>query len=349
MLPIQGYPTDYTTLSAFTFHLPKELIAQHPPLRRGDSRLLHLQCNNSLFYDHQFEELPQILKSGDLLVLNDTKVIPARLYGHKSSGGAVEILIERLESPYLALAQLRSSKPCKLGVVINLAGGEKLVVIAKMADLVRLQAATDFNTIMTQQGQVPLPPYITRQAEINDVDRYQTIYAKHDGAVAAPTAGLHFTAELLNNLTAMGIAITYVTLHVGAGTFQPVRSEDLTAHVMHSEWCQVSAAACSKIHETKINGGRVVAVGTTSVRCLETAAASGQLQPYVGETSLFILPGYQFRVVDMLLTNFHLPHSTLLMLVCAFGGMQPVLSAYNHAVAARYRFFSYGDAMLIST
>lgn len=331
----------------FHFDLPEELIAQHPPAQRGDSRLLLLDRGTGDTRDAHFSALPALLQPGDLLVFNDTRVIKARLYGVKSSGGKVELLIERLLSDQEALAQIRASKSPKTGQQIQI-GDHSLAVLGRDGDLFRLGCADPgFAHLMETQGHVPLPPYIERADEATDLERYQTVYSKRDGAVAAPTAGLHFTESLLEQLAAAGIQSAWVTLHVGAGTFQPVRVENLDEHRMHSEWLEVSAATCEQIAQTRAAGGRVIAVGTTSVRSLETAAASGELQPYVGETSIFIKPGYRFRSIDGLITNFHLPESTLLMLVSALAGREQVLRAYQHAIDAGYRFFSYGDAMLI--
>lgn len=339
---------DHSRRSAFDFDLPPELIAQYPLAGRSDSRLLCLDGMAGTLHDRMFQDLPQLLRPGDLLVLNDTRVLRARLYGRKSTGGRVEILIERLEDPHTALAQMRASKPCSPGSSLYLDGTVELRVLARVGDLFRLQTSASFADLMAHHGHVPLPPYIARGDEPLDETRYQTVYAQCDGAVAAPTAGLHFDPPLLARLRELGVALGYVTLHVGAGTFQPVRSECLDEHVMHSERYEVGPQVCAQIHATRARGGRVVAVGTTSVRSLESAAAGGDLRPFSGETRLFIRPGYRFRVVDALLTNFHLPQSTLLMLVCAFAGQWPVLAAYRHAVAERYRFFSYGDAMFLT-
>ena len=332
----------------FDFDLPRELIAQYPLAGRGDSRLLCLDGVDGTLRDRGFRDLPQVLFPGDLLVLNDTRVLRARLHGHKPTGGRVEVLIERLEAPDTALAQVRASKPPKPGGLVYLDGGVEARVLGRVGDLFRLQAAGDFSELMAQHGHIPLPPYITRSDEVLDETRYQTVYAQRDGAVAAPTAGLHFDPPLLARLADMGVAQTHVTLHVGAGTFQPVRSERLEDHPMHSEWFEVGPGVCEQVRATRARRGRVVAVGTTSVRSLESAATDGELRPYAGDTRLFIRPGYPFRVVDALITNFHLPQSTLLMLVCAFAGLRPVLAAYRHAVAERYRFFSYGDAMFLT-
>lgn len=333
-------------LNHFDFALPETLIAQYPPPQRSNSRLLHL--NNNILHDKLFQDLPQLLRAGDLLILNNTKVLKARLYARKTSGGRVEILIERLLSSHLALAHIRSNKPCKPGSRLIVDEKIELEVLERTGELFKLQAINCFHTLMQQYGQIPLPPYIQRNPELMDDVRYQTVYAQRDGAVAAPTAGLHFDLNLLQQLSQLGVNVAFVTLHVGAGTFQPVRVENLDAHVMHSEWCEVSVDTCLQIQQTKTQGGRVIAVGTTCVRSVETAAAAtGLIQPYSGETQLFIRPGYNFKVIDALITNFHLPRSTLLMLVCAFGGVEPVLAAYRHAVAKRYRFFSYGDAMFV--
>jgi len=332
----------------FDFDLPGELIAQYPLAGRSDSRLLCLDGADGTLHDRRFRDLPQLLHPGDLLVLNDTRVLRARLHGRKHTGGRVEVLIERLEDPWTALAQVRASKPPKAGALLYLDDGVEVRVLGRAGELFRLQAAGDFSGLMAQHGHIPLPPYITRGDETLDETRYQTVYARRDGAVAAPTAGLHFDPLLLAHLAEMGVAQAFVTLHVGAGTFQPVRSERLEDHLMHSEWFEVGPQVCEQVRATRAQGGRVVAVGTTSVRSLESAAAGGELRPYAGDTRLFIRPGYRFRVVDALITNFHLPQSTLLMLVCAFAGSRPVLAAYRHAVAERYRFFSYGDAMFLT-
>jgi S-adenosylmethionine:tRNA ribosyltransferase-isomerase len=333
-------------LNTFDFVLPTELIAQYPPIQRGASRLLHLNIGNCI-HDLLFQDLPQLLQPGDVLILNNTKVLPARLYGRKSSGGRVEILIERLQSLNLALAHVRANKPCRVNSCLILDCGVKLQILDKQAELFQLHSITDFSTLMQQYGQMPLPPYINRNVEITDQVRYQTVYAQKDGAIAAPTAGLHFTSEMLQQLQQFGINIAYVTLHVGAGTFRPVRVTNVENHVMHSEWCEVSADTCKQIYDAHTRGNKVIAVGTTSMRSLETAAATGILHPYQGETQLFIRPGYKFKVADALITNFHLPRSTLLMLVCAFSGTEAVLAAYRHAVETQYRFFSYGDAMFL--
>jgi S-adenosylmethionine:tRNA ribosyltransferase-isomerase len=333
-------------LNDFHYELPEELIAQSPTAKRGDSRLLHLPCPGDPF-DRQFADLPQLLREGDLLVFNDTRVLPARLFGEKETGGRVEVLIERVTGDDLAVAQVRASKSPKPGTQIRI-GGYTLLMEGRDDEMFRLRAeGATFAEIMSAHGHMPLPPYIRRDDRADDQERYQTVYATRPGAVAAPTAGLHFDDAMLARLAEMGIGSTRVTLHVGAGTFQPVRSQDLDQHRMHSEWLEVGEEAVAAISATRAAGGRIVAVGTTSVRSLETAAADGMLRPYRGETRLFIRPGFRFHVVDVLLTNFHLPESTLLMLVCAFAGYDRMMSAYRHAVEQRYRFFSYGDAMLL--
>ena len=332
-------------LSDFDYELPPGLIAQHPADRRTGSRLLHLAGDRLL--DRRFTDFPELLDGGDLLVFNNTRVMPARLYGRKESGGRVEILVERLLGPRRALAHVRASHSPKPGSRIRV-GDRTLRVLGRREALFELQPDEgDFEGLMAGHGHMPLPPYIQRADADLDQERYQTVYAREVGAVAAPTAGLHFDEAMLEDLRRRGIRTAEVTLHVGAGTFQPVRVENLDEHVMHSEWLQVDEEVCEQVAETRRRGGRVVAVGTTSVRSLETAAASGELRPYRGETRLFIRPGYEFRVVDRLLTNFHLPQSTLLMLVSAFAGYDRVMAAYRHAVEQRYRFFSYGDAMFL--
>lgn len=335
-------------LSDFNYSLPDELIAQHPPAQRGDSRLLHLDGPSGALADRQFADLADLLNPGDLLVFNNTRVMPARLYGRKQTGGQVEILIERLLSPSRALAHVRASKSPKPGSWL-LVGEHRLQMATRDGGIFVLEMPDgDFHALMAAEGHMPLPPYIERSDDAADQARYQTVYASQTGAVAAPTAGLHFDQAMIDKLKAMGVKTTEVTLHVGAGTFQPVRAENLDEHQMHSEWLDVSSAVIDQVDKTRAAGGRVVAVGTTSVRSLETAAAGGELKPYTGDTRLFIRPGYRYQVVDALLTNFHLPQSTLLMLVSAFAGYPQVMAAYQHAVAQRYRFFSYGDAMFLT-
>ena len=335
-------------LSDFHYELPADRIAQYPPARRGDSRLLVLDGPTGRTEDRHFQDLPDCLRPGDLLVFNDTRVIPARLHGVKDSGGRAEVLIERLLGPTRALAQVRASNPTRPGRQIRVGEGS-LRVIDRQGELYEHELEEgDLPSFLDRHGQVPLPPYILRTDEPADRERYQTVYAARPGAVAAPTAGLHFDQAMLDRLAAQGVRFGRVTLHVGAGTFQPVRSDRLDEHVMHAEQVEVGEEVCALAADTRRGGGRIVAVGTTAVRSLETAAADGALRPYRGDTRLFIRPGYRFRSLDLLLTNFHLPESTLLMLVCAFAGFEPVMAAYRHAIHAGYRFFSYGDAMLIS-
>jgi S-adenosylmethionine:tRNA ribosyltransferase-isomerase len=338
----------------FSYDLPAELIAQAPPAERSAGRLLLLDGPTGALTDSRVRELPAHLRGGDLLVLNDTRVVAARLWGSKPSGGRVEILLERALDAREALAQLCASKPIRAGLEVATAGGT-VRVLAREQQWWRIALPAPALEFFERFGEVPLPPYIRRPPEPADRERYQSIFARHPGAVAAPTASLHFDATLTAALAARGVSCAFVTLHVGAGTFQPLRSDDLSAHVLHPERAAVGAATCEAIVRTRAQGGRVIAVGTTVVRALESAAlAPGKarrgaaLAPWSGETRLFITPGFRFSVVDVLLTNFHLPESTLLMLVCAFAGQRQVLAAYRHAVQARYRFFSYGDAMLVT-
>jgi S-adenosylmethionine:tRNA ribosyltransferase-isomerase len=335
--------------SDFHFDLPAHLIAQAPLPQRADSRLLVADARSADLSDRAFRDLPDLLAPGDLLVFNDTRVIPARLHGRKDSGGEVEILLERVTGPHEALAQVRASKALIEGRSIALADGSTVRIGAREGEFYRLHFETDepLDALLDRVGHMPLPPYIRRADDSADRERYQTVFAATPGAVAAPTAGLHFDQALLAQLAARGIDSAHVTLHVGAGTFQPLRSDDLHAHVMHREWLNVGAALVAKARAARARGGRIVAVGTTVVRALETASASGELAPYAGETQIFIFPGYRFHSVDALVTNFHLPESTLLMLVSAFAGREFVLDAYRHAIAQEYRFFSYGDATLL--
>ena len=333
--------------SDFTYDLPTELIAQHPKAERSASRLVHMQGAASSWVDRQFLDLPSLLRPNDLLVFNDTRVIPARVFGAKPSGGRVEIMLERILSGRRILAHVHASKALRAEVPILLADDVTAQFITRHEDLFELELSVDPLQFFVEHGALPLPPYIDRSAEAEDSERYQTVFSRELGAVAAPTAGLHFDEAMLAKIRAMGVQSAYVTLHVGAGTFQPLRVDDLDQHKMHSEVVQVSQGVCDAVAQTRERGGRVIAVGTTVVRSLETAAASGVLQPYQDDTRLFIRPGYKFKVVDALLTNFHLPESTLLMLVCALGGYETMMAAYRHAVAAQYRFFSYGDAMFI--
>lgn len=335
--------------SDFYYDLPPDLIAQHPPAVRGVSRLLCLKGWEGVLEDRQFNDLKDILLPGDLLVLNDTRVIPARLLGVKSSGGKVEALVERVLDEHRVLAHLRASKPPRAGGHLIFDGVE-VEVLGRQGDLFELRFADPRPVleILAQIGHVPLPPYINRPSHAEDQERYQTVYACRPGAVAAPTAGLHFDQTLLEQLRAKGVRTAFVTLHVGAGTFQPVRAERIEDHRMHAEYAEVSAAVCEQVRTTRAQGGRVIAVGTTAVRSLESASQGGMIAPFQGETRIFIYPGYRFVSIDALITNFHLPESTLLMLVSALGGYEQVMNAYRHAIARRYRFFSYGDAMFIT-
>ncbi|WP_019626059.1 tRNA preQ1(34) S-adenosylmethionine ribosyltransferase-isomerase QueA [Thioalkalivibrio sp. ALJT] len=332
----------------FDYQLPPELIAQYPLPERAGSRLLVLE--DEYPRDAGFAEVEALLRPGDLLVLNDTRVIPARVFGQKESGGQVEVLVERIESPRQVLAMVRASRAPRPGTRLRLANAFGVEVTGREGPFFRLALVDgdDILALLRAHGHIPLPPYIERSDDPDDADRYQTVFARREGAVAAPTAGLHFDAGLLERLQARGVATATVTLHVGAGTFQPVKVEDTRAHQMHAEWLEVGSETCAAVAACKARGGRVVAVGTTCVRSLETAAAGGELKPFQGETRLFIQPGYRFRVVDRMVTNFHLPQSTLLMLVAAFCGYRRILDAYAHAVAQRYRFFSYGDAMWLA-
>ena len=332
----------------FSYDLPPELIAQAPLAERSGSRLLCFNRQSGELGDRYFNELPGLLNQGDLLVFNNTRVIPARLFGKKASGGQVEILLERLLNKQDCLAQIRASKSPKPCGILVLEDGNELQVIGREDNFYHLRAVDgDLMEWLERLGHMPLPPYITREDTDRDRRRYQTVFARTPGAVAAPTAGLHFDEKLLGQLEDAGIASTTVTLHVGAGTFQPVRVDNIEDHRMHAEWLEVPQSACDAIAAAKARGGRVVAVGTTAVRSLETAAQGGQLQPFSGDSRIFIYPGYEFKVVDAMITNFHLPESTLLMLLSAFAGREQTLAAYRHAVEQCYRFFSYGDAMLV--
>ncbi|MEW8507141.1 MAG: tRNA preQ1(34) S-adenosylmethionine ribosyltransferase-isomerase QueA [Candidatus Thiodiazotropha sp.] len=337
-------------LSDFDYDLPEELIAQFPRKERSGSRLLGLVQGGNEPTDLMFTDLPSLLNPGDLLVLNNTQVMPARLFGRKSSGGKIEVLIERILEPGVALAHVRASKSPKPGTHIELGEGSQPVEVTRReGDLFCLRSlGDDFYDLMNRHGHMPLPPYIARDDEAVDMERYQTVYAERPGAVAAPTAGLHFDQAMLDRLDELGIKRAKVTLHVGAGTFQPVRVSNLDEHVMHKEYIEVDQAVCQQILETRARGGRVVAVGTTCVRSLEAASGNGAIAPYRGDTRLFIKPGYRFRSVDAMITNFHLPQSTLLMLVAAFAGYERIMKAYRHAIEKRYRFFSYGDAMFLT-
>lgn len=336
--------------SDFYYDLPQELIAQYPSEPRSASRLLTLNGNSGVLRDGVIGDLPDLLQPGDLLVFNDTRVIPARLYGRKSTGGRVEILVERVLDRRRALAQVRAGKAPKPGSEIMIDGGIMITVLGRRENFfeVRFETSQPLLEILERYGHIPLPPYISRGDTVVDAERYQTVYARHPGAVAAPTAGLHFDPPLLASLQARGIAQAFLTLHVGAGTFQPVRVQHIEDHVIHSEFAEVSTQVCEQIQATRARGGRIVAVGTTVVRSLEAACRTGEIRPLREEIRLFLYPGYRFQCVDILLTNFHLPESTLLMLVAAFAGQENIMHAYRHAIAQRYRFYSYGDAMLIT-
>ena len=338
-------------LDDFDYSLPDELIARHPPPERTLSRLLCVPYYGGL-RDGQFAQLPAELRPGDLLVLNDTRVIPARLRGHKATGGAIELLVERILESKRALVHLKSNRTPAIGAGVRVAGADAQIIGRHGALFEIALIEADWPALLAAEGEIPLPPYIDRPPVDADFDRYQTVYARHDGAVAAPTAGLHFDVDLLSAVRRGGVNVAFVTLHVGAGTFQPIRVTDPSQHEMHPEWLDVSAAVCEQVIATRARNGRVVAVGTTVVRSLETAALETTspgvpLAPYRGDSRLFITPGFRFQVVDRMVTNFHLPRTTLMMLVAAFVGRERVLAAYAHAVARRYRFFSYGDAMLL--
>jgi S-adenosylmethionine:tRNA ribosyltransferase-isomerase len=340
-------------LQDFHFDLPPELIAQKPAEPRSASRLLTLDGRDGSYRDAQFRDLPQLLNPQDLLVFNDTRVIPARVFGTKESGGRVEVLLERALSDTVALAHVRASKGLREGARLLLAGGQSARMLGRNEELFRLEFSCAVIGFFEAHGEIPLPPYIDRPTEDSDRERYQTVYSQHLGAVAAPTAGLHFDAAIFAALKEKGVRHCFVTLHVGAGTFAPIRDPQIDNHRMHAEYLEVPETACNAIHAARSAGGRVVAVGTTVVRSLETAAqhalVNGRvIEPYRGITRIFIRPGHRFRAVDALLTNFHLPESTLLMLCSAFVGREALLAAYAHAVQARYRFFSYGDAMFLT-
>lgn len=336
--------------SDFNYHLPESLIAQKPLSERTASRLLCMNRETGELADKKFSDLLDFISPNDLLILNDTRVIPARLFGTKETGGKAEILIERVLNEREALAHIRSSKSPKTGSRIELDNGYSAEMLGREGDLFRLNFAgkKSILEILAEIGHIPLPPYIERADDENDFTRYQTVFGKNVGAVAAPTAGLHFDEEMLGKIKAKGTQIAFVTLHVGSGTFQPVRVENLVEHIMHKEFYAVSQETVDSVNAAKKRGGRVIAIGTTAVRALESASSSGVLTAGFGDTDLFITPGYQFKIVDSLLTNFHLPESTLLMLVSAFSRYEFVMKAYQHAVEQKYRFFSYGDAMWLS-
>ena len=335
----------------FNYLLPEALIAQKPLAERNAGRLLCLDRTSGRIIDRQFTDFIDLIDERDLLIFNDTKVIPARLFGKKHSGGKVEILIERILDDHRAIAHVRSSKASKAGTLIELDKNYCCEVLGRADDLFQLEFKGDDSVlfIVEQIGHIPLPPYITREDDESDLTRYQTVFAKEAGAVAAPTAGLHFDQTLMEKLESKGVQRAFVTLHVGSGTFQPVRVEDLSEHLMHKEYFAVPPETVAAVQQARARGGRVIAIGTTAVRALESASQSGRLAAGFGDTDLFITPGYAFKSVDAMLTNFHLPESTLLMLVSAFAGYRPVMNAYSHAIEHSYRFFSYGDAMFLST
>jgi len=339
--------------SDFQYHLPEHLIAQKPSAIRSQSRLLSYSRKNNTINHLRFDDIVDLIHPEDLLVFNNTRVIPARMYGHKETGGKVEILVERLTSAQTCLAHIRASKTPKAGGIILLGKAEKRYVVTvegRDGDLfiLRSNAERSMADIMENIGHMPLPPYIERSDTVEDATRYQTVYADKPGAVAAPTAGLHFDEALLNKLKEKGVDTAYVTLHVGAGTFQPVRSDNIEDHIMHFEYLEVNQDTVDKCYSARANGGRIIAVGTTTVRSLETASQNGKLESYAGETDIFIYPGYVFNSIDTLITNFHLPESTLLMLISAFAGKDEMMACYADAIKNEYRFFSYGDAMFIS-
>ncbi|WP_333878788.1 tRNA preQ1(34) S-adenosylmethionine ribosyltransferase-isomerase QueA [Methylobacter sp.] len=335
--------------SDFNYQLPEALIAQKPLAERDASRLLCMDSNAGRIIDRQFTDFIDLIDQRDLLIFNDTKVIPARLFGKKQSGGRVEILIERILDDHRAIAHVRSSKSAKPGTLIELDNDYCCEVLGRADDLFQLEFKGDNSllSILEQIGHIPLPPYITREDDQSDLTRYQTVFAREAGAVAAPTAGLHFNQAMMEKLKDKGVQTAFVTLHVGSGTFQPVRVEDLSEHLMHKEYFAVLPETVTAVHQVRARGGRVIAIGTTAVRALESASKSGQLEAGFGDTNLFITPGYQFKSVDAMLTNFHLPESTLLMLVSAFAGYEHIMNAYSHAIDQSYRFFSYGDAMFL--
>lgn len=335
-------------ISQFDFDLPEQLIAQNPPAVRGSSRLL-VALPNQPISDQMFPDLLNHVAAGDVLIFNNTKVMKARLFGQKASGGKIEALIERVLDDHTALAHIRSSKSPKAGAELIFDGNLHATMIERVGELFKIQFSGSLNVyeLLEQHGALPLPPYIERAAGADDDHRYQTVYAKHQGAVAAPTAGLHFTDEMLASLKAKGVEFAEVTLHVGAGTFQPVRVENIAEHTMHSEWFDVPEQTVTQIQAAKARGNKIWSVGTTSLRAIESAARSGSLKAGTGDTDIFITPGYEFRVIDRLITNFHLPKSTLLMLVSAFSGSDKIRQIYQHAIGREYRFFSYGDAMIL--
>ncbi len=338
-------------LNDFDFDLPEELIALYPPENRTDSRLLHLDKTSGAISHLQFPDLLDLINPDDLMVFNNTRVIAARIFGRKETGGQIEILLERVLDQYRALAQIRASKSPKEGTLVLIPtpdGDSSARVEGREDDFFVLRFSEPVIAVSARAGHMPLPPYIKREDDASDYERYQTVYGEKEGAVAAPTAGLHFDDAFLSEIKKKGIDLAWVTLHVGAGTFQPVRTDVIEEHKMHAEYLEVSQQVCNQVNACRQRGGRVIAVGTTSVRSLETASQSGEIQPYSGDTRIFIYPGYEFKSVDALVTNFHLPESTLIMLVSAFAGREEILHAYKEAVKEKYRFFSYGDAMFLS-
>lgn len=334
----------------FYFELPEELIASYPLEQRSESRLLSVDGNSGELKHGTFIDVLELFQPGDLVIFNDTRVIPARLFGQKASGGKVEVLIERVLDEKRALAHVRSSRSPKPGTILHLEGGIDAEMVGRHENLFELQFQIEGNLVeaLETHGHMPLPPYMKREDQLSDRERYQTVYNKKPGAVAAPTAGLHFDEALLAKLDAKGVQRAFVTLHVGAGTFQPVKVENIDQHVMHSEYIEVSQEVCDLVKRTRAEGNRVIAVGTTSVRSLESASQGGEIAPFFGDSDIFIFPGYEFQSVDAMITNFHLPESTLLMLVSAFSGFDHMKNAYKEAVAQKYRFFSYGDAMYLT-
>jgi len=335
-------------LDNFDYQLPKSQIAQYPKPGRADSRLLLARPSLAGFSDMQFRELPSLLSPGDLLVVNNTRVLPARMFATKPTGGKVEIMLERILDSSTALVQLHGNKSIRRDQEL-MVKQRALVVRKSQQEFFVVQTSDDqpIAALFEQYGHMPLPPYVDRDSEAQDEDRYQTVYAEHPGAVAAPTAGLHFDDRLMHEITEMGVDWTSITLHIGAGTFKPIHCENILNHRMHREWLEVNQETCQKITATRQSGYRVIAVGTTVARALESAAADGVLEPLTGDTDLFIMPGFRFRIVDALITNFHMPRSTLLVLVSAFAGRDYILSAYRHAINRGYRFYSYGDAMFL--
>lgn len=332
-------------LSDFDFILPKDLIAQNPPIKRTSSRLL---VSQSKIIDAQFHQIADFIKTDDLLVMNDTQVIAARLFARKKSGAKIEIMLERILNETCAIALLKANKPPKIGTILILENGEQATILAKNHQFWRLQFSTAIKPLLDEIGHIPLPPYIQRDDNTQDLSRYQTVYARQKGAVAAPTAGLHFDNDLLAEMKNKGINHAFITLHIGAGTFLPIRTQNIKQHKMHSEYFEIKQKTVEQINQTKARGGRIIGVGSTVVRSLESAAKDGILKAYRGETNLFIYPPFEFKIVDKMITNFHLPKSSLLMMVGAFIGRAQLLKIYQHGIDKKYRFFSYGDAMLLS-